>query len=624
MKRLHKVFIVLVCLLLVSTTVIPYLLLNNLSDDRPQVTSTTPPYRTARKALDVNDEEERRLRNDISELIRIKHSVRNELRELEAQRVKIVQETEHHKSILFKLQDSISTARKQLQLTQYELSKVSHEVYSATKSLAPITITQAPPIVILPQAPIYPNIKPHPLYESESLDHSLCSLVKTFKVYLYDTVHNRVKDYLINTSSLTKNKEEACLFVAIDNSSIKPESTNHILIILSSTVASSRRHGTILAQSTPSIDWRRGHDIIIPPLININNQPWRLVPAFRQFLFYFEGEPITQYDKDLSPWLQTLNSSIHYNSYIRTKCNKVHHSSAGGWGLCNNKESRSSLLSRSTYSLLISYNNDVNNQIRLSESLAYGSVPVIIGDMDLPYQGVLDWNIATVNIPLTRINEIHYITSRISHNQLLEMRRIGRFYWESYFRSSFEILKTIITMLRYKLGHSPPVAPDYQPQRSKVFGKEDSPSIINVSLSAHQYQFWNRPPGPFYVYPYSPVVSPPPVSGSRYANMSINELRKLPPHIVQAAGITGPYFQNYLLGDVPEEYFTVVMLTYRREEVVRESIERLKGLDHLAKVILVWNDPDTSPYSMEWPNLPVPLEVTIDIVSLLVFIDSLV
>ncbi|XP_003386458.1 PREDICTED: exostosin-like 3 [Amphimedon queenslandica] len=627
MKRNYRVLLFILFCLLVSTTLIPYLLLDTLSNDPatelPTIISSLPP--TARKALDLSNEDERVLKQDINELTRIKHSVRNELRELEAQRVKIVQDTENHKLILFKLQDNIAAARKELQITQHELSKVSHELYSATKAYTPQTIITAPPIVILPRAPFYPvNDKPRSLSKSSHL-FTPCSLMKPFKVFLYQNnqkANKEAVEYLKDIDSLTHRKEEACLLVSIDTGANTDEEYNkddHVHIILTLPYSSpsqsslSIRREVLTAQSVPSTHWRYGHDIIIPSLVAANDQLWSLVPAYRQYYFYFEGKPVTKYDRDFSLWLQKLTGGTKGDVYIKTNCSTLNITRiSGGWGLCGDDKSRSLLLMKSTYSLIVSANNSIVDYIRLSESLAYGSIPVIIGKMDLPFGSILDWNSACVTIPVTEVHEIYYILHRITHDRLLEMRRIGKFFYDTYFSSSVQIIKTVISIMRYRMNHLPPLVTDYQPKRIKTYGIQinhfDSPQF-NGSMSVYTYEFWNRPPGPFYMYPHSPAYSPSPVSGSHYPTMSPNELKKLPPHIVQAAGITGPYFQNYLLGDVPGEYFTVVMLTYRREEVVKESIERLNGLDHLAKVIVVWNDPDTSPYTIEWPTLSVPVEV---------------
>ena len=74
-------------------------------------------------------------------------------------------------------------------------------------------------------------------------------------------------------------------------------------------------------------------------------------------------------------------------------------------------------------------------------------------------------------------------------------------------------------------------------------------------------------------------------------------------------GVTSAPHQNYLLGNTPVEYFTIVMLTYQRNDVVLEALKRLHGLRYLAKVIIIWNNEEDPIGSMEWPDIGVRVEV---------------
>lgn len=62
-------------------------------------------------------------------------------------------------------------------------------------------------------------------------------------------------------------------------------------------------------------------------------------------------------------------------------------------------------------------------------------------------------------------------------------------------------------------------------------------------------------------------------------------------------------------GNVPREQFTVVMLTYEREEVLMNSLERLNGLPYLNKVVVVWNSPKLPSEDLLWPDIGVPIMV---------------
>ncbi|KAK9412241.1 exostosin-like 3 [Crotalus adamanteus] len=75
------------------------------------------------------------------------------------------------------------------------------------------------------------------------------------------------------------------------------------------------------------------------------------------------------------------------------------------------------------------------------------------------------------------------------------------------------------------------------------------------------------------------------------------------------AGGSGKEFQASLGGNVPREQFTVVMLTYEREEVLMNSLERLNGLPYLNKVVVVWNSPKLPSEDLLWPDIGVPIVV---------------
>lgn len=648
-RKTFQCLLILIIGLCISTALLPYIILST-GSIRENTPPTSVSFRkpSSRKALDVKEKNrkdsanEQELNDHITELRRITVSVRNELREIEQQRVKIVEDTEHHKSMLFQLQESIANAKKQLQITQAELAKISHEIYSVKKTRTDnsghFDITKAPPIYILPQAPV-PETRPHPLTthsfdcnRNDCLNYSRCPSNRPFKVFVYNKEgQNELRKYLKDINSYADNINEACLIVNIHSlfssslpSTLFTEGENNILTISLTpaedhTLKSMNRHMRVSPQ--PLNNWRHGHDIIAPPTPNNTVLPiWKdlppIVPAFRRHLLYFEG----QYNGKITyiiDWLHRLQSVLNINSSanILTTCSSGIEliGRVNGWSLCRTSSHRSEALKSATFSLILS-SESLSDYHRLSESLRYGSIPVIIGPLELPFQTVLDWSKISIRLPYPLLHEIHYYMRGISHDEILSMRRLGRFIWETYFSSTLQIIKSCIAIVRYRLYHLPPVASEVTPKQDKVFGGDKNVfkfQTFTGNSSVYNSNFWNWPPGPFYMYPHNPLTQPPPISGSLYPTLSKNELFKLPPHIIQAGGITGPYFQNYLLGNVPEEYFTVVMLTYRREEVVKESVERLRDLDHLAKVILVWNDPDSDPFAVDWPSINVPLQVSV-------------
>lgn len=79
--------------------------------------------------------------------------------------------------------------------------------------------------------------------------------------------------------------------------------------------------------------------------------------------------------------------------------------------------------------------------------------------------------------------------------------------------------------------------------------------------------------------------------------------------IGKGAGGAGKEFSEALGGNQPREQFTIVMLTYEREQVLVNSLARLYGLPYLNKVIVVWNSPKPPMEDLRWPDIGVPVHV---------------
>lgn len=77
----------------------------------------------------------------------------------------------------------------------------------------------------------------------------------------------------------------------------------------------------------------------------------------------------------------------------------------------------------------------------------------------------------------------------------------------------------------------------------------------------------------------------------------------------KGAGGAGKEFSESLGGNYPREQFTIVMLTYEREQVLINSLARLYGLPYLNKVLVVWNSPKPPVEDLKWPDIGVPIHV---------------
>lgn len=493
-----------------------------------------------------------------------------------------------------------------------------------------------------------------------------CPLTRPFTVHVYNDAHpsmfpirdeNLVSELvtrLKESKSFAINPELACVYLAIVDSSNgnsadiatklhsldywQAEGANHIIIELSnsrdgrSVLEGVNTGRAVVARNfiSPSKLFRRGYDIHVPPLLSAAIS-WRdippMLPAFRENLIYFQGDDQPPRQPSSSSVtitdLKTLQSALDGKDkvHIDLQCpgsdnSMLEKAKEGEWGLCGGQSSRLALCSQSTFSL-IPGPGGVRNGLgtatytRLVESLICGSIPVLIGIETLPFDDVIDWHRATLSLPPGRFSDVHYILRSIDRDTVLEYRLQGRNLWQMYFASPLTVVQSVIAVVRYHSLHPPPVAQDFvgvSLYSQTGNRKRLLPSVLTQNFTVYTPKFWNRPPGPFYTYPTTPFKMGP-LSGYQYLNLDDHARARLPLHIVDGGGITGPNFEDLLLGNSPEEQFTVVMLTYQRNMVLLEALGRLRDVSFLNKVVVVWNNEEDVPADMDWPDIGVPIEV---------------
>ena len=504
--------------------------------------------------------------------------------------------------------------------------------------------------------------------------YSRCPLTQPFSVYVYNEHHSDIFDLkypiavsdfitgLQQTHSLTSDPNQACIFIIIvgplkvklDQASLRKrleslsywkDGSNHVVMELGYYNESLNTHlkslplGHCIRVTGYSTNTEtKGYNILLPPVTKFDNEPsWKglphFLPAIRDTLLFFEGA-ITKYDESklssqFGTWineryLMSLKQAITDNSVdkvlIKTRCSNIiimkTDQSFGEWSLCGTPQQRASNLTRATFTLIIGSRSGLIGPMtytRLIEALRYGAIPVIVGIRHLPFDSVIDWTKATVILSSTTLGQLHYLLKNIDSSAILNYRRQGRFLWDTYFSSSNSIMNTVVAIIRQRALHPPAPASDWVatitianiPGENRILPSEKFVS----NFTSYSYKLWNSPPGPFFMYPVTPF-KPSPISGSKYVGLNKKEISILPNHILTAGGITGPHFEDFLLGDAPEEQFTVVMLTYERENVLVEAIDRLRDLDHLSKVVVVWNSQNSPSASLKWPEIGVPIDVS--------------
>ena len=501
--------------------------------------------------------------------------------------------------------------------------------------------------------------------------HASCLLTQPFTVHVYnnadpsqfpshhDTLISDLVTRLKNTQSFASDPNTACVYVVILDSSSGSEGsrdiesevhslpfwrndgTNHIIIELASSHSSrsvldgvhTGRAIVALSITSPTKPLRPHYDVLLPPLLSAQIT-WRdipaILPAFRDNLIYFHGDyrPPKQHSTssismlDVKVLQQALEGRERVDILLQcpgpdTAMLEV--AGDGEWALCGGQNNRIQSCSRSTFSLVPSpdaLRNGVGTATytRLIESLVCGSIPVLIGFTDLPFNDVIDWTRAAVIIPPGRFSDVHYILRSIGRDSVLDYRLHGRNLWQMYFSSPQTVVETVVAIVRSRALHPPPVAPEFVgvalfSQRGGLHKRIISP-VLTQNFTTYTWDLWNTPPGPFFTYPTTPF-KPGPISGYQFSELDERAMARLPIHILDGGGITGPNFEDLLLGNAPEEQFTIVMLTYQRNRVLVEALARLTEVSFLNKVVVVWNNEEDPPSDMEWPNIGVPIEVCV-------------
>ncbi|XP_034141384.1 exostosin-3 isoform X3 [Drosophila guanche] len=439
---------------------------------------------------------------------------------------------------------------------------------------------------------------------------------------------------------------------------------NHVLLNLARRDLSSRRTNALLQQNTMRAiviqsafemnQFRPGYDLIVPPILGPpGGDVWQecasMVPARRKYLISFQGEMrprtdsqasnplddfILEHLTDMSKGPTQDQFELQFQCVPATEQQEA--DSVSDWTLCGSDSSRKHLLKDSTFALILPpLSGRVASTLmlaRLYEALRSGAIPVILGadELRLPYAETLDWRRAALLMPKARITELHFLLRAVQDADLLLLRRQGRLIWERYLSSVQATVDTVIASLRDRLGipprpvppvvaqsvfnstfiplkSDPPVGLDTEPEESlgPIEPPYPSPAFRRnyTILRMQSKEAWNDWVDPFYMYPQLPF-DPALPSEAKFIG-SHTGFRP----IGKGIGGAGKEFSEALGGNYPREQFTIVILTYEREQVLMDSLGRLYGLPYLHKVVVVWNSPKPPLDDLRWPDIGVPVAV---------------
>uniref|UniRef100_A0A182JJ75 glucuronosyl-galactosyl-proteoglycan 4-alpha-N-acetylglucosaminyltransferase n=1 Tax=Anopheles atroparvus TaxID=41427 RepID=A0A182JJ75_ANOAO len=421
----------------------------------------------------------------------------------------------------------------------------------------------------------------------------------------------------------------------------------------------------LVQSSFDESQFRAGFDLIAPPILGPpGGDVWQecvpMLPARRKYLISFQGElngqngslgavgprlPGTDdteadtVDEFIIEHLKDMSSGRTQDTFmLQFECvpatEQRNPSNVRDWSLCGTDNSRKSVLKESTFALLLAPGGgSVSStllQARLYEALRAGAIPLILGgdQVQLPYAETIDWRRVVISLPKARITELHFLLRAIPDADLLTMRRQGRLVWERYLSSVQSTVDTIVASLRDRLGIPPKPVPsvvahsvfnssfiplksdpviDTEPEESlgPIEPPYPSPAYRRNYTAAlmQSREMWNDWADPFALYPqlpFDPVLP----SDAKFigSHMGFRPIGK-------GAGGAGKEFGESLGGNYPREQFTIVILTYEREQVLMDSLSRLYGLPYLHKVIVVWNSPKPPLEDLRWPDIGVPVHV---------------
>ncbi|KAF4528806.1 hypothetical protein B566_EDAN017309 [Ephemera danica] len=630
--------ILLVTLILVIVPLITHYYLSKVERD----TSETDIHRSRLKLEafeDLSSLKASELKFRIEEMLRIKDSVSLELRDLEARRQRLQAEVSNYNQRIEELKTEM--LRQQTDLERLKISVEQAQV-AQREAIERNSPELALPKRLLPPTSSLSETLPPPM-EKDALmcrmhrcfDYSRCALTSGLPVYLYDPesyqhlepdpfLRTTVAQTLGYNPHFTPDPAQACLFIVLVGDVSKEElqrtlpqlpywrgdGRNHVLLHLTrgpygGPKLNIRNLGRAMIAQTSAVEneFRLGFDILVPPAMGPpGGDVWQecapMLPARRRVLLSYQGElqarlPTEELDQFVVSHLQGLIRSTTSDRFILNfSCPRdspvtaAAQSKSGEWLPCGTEASRSAVLRSSTYTLILapSTTNLLATPLilsRFSEALKHGAIPVLLGD-HLIYlasvQALTDTLVAAIrdrlSIPPLPVDEEPS---------------------PSAFNSSFVPLKMEGLVPDAEADESlGPIEPPYPSPRFRR----------NHSLILTQgYELWNDWGDPFRLYPQLPF-DPALPSDAKFIGSGLG-FRP----IGHGAGGSGREFSEALGGNLPREQFTIVLLTYEREQVLLASIGRLLGLPYLNKVVVVWNSPKPPVEDLRWPDIGVPVHV---------------
>lgn len=502
---------------------------------------------------------------------------------------------------------------------QLELSSLEGEIEAAQRQLEELRETKNVK-VFLPYSPLQINTVSTNLSLSvanfdDAIDYSRCSISSFMPIFVEKiTSGEKEKEWETIFRNVVQNSaespEKACIKIRITNGVLPAdEGMNDVLFNIGNSFKEKSKSIKVQSSFLRHFDFPLHVNQIAPEKPDLAP----LLPLHREYLMgVIIGSKNLQLNESL---LEESFKMISEKAKIR-KCNDCE------------EEERMRIFSSSTFCLLFESEDFLQN---FMESIQFGCIPIIMSNSQLlPFQDLMDWRRATHRLPIARLPEAHFIVRSFESSDILEMRRIGRVYYETYFADGISVARTLIAALRHRLQIPtretrsnmknravPLFNSTFTPPKSSVVNLQQNfddeyllgPLESRVESNSFAYNFtefqlyayetWNTVFSPYASKEFIINAAEPPAESEFYEDTKIG-FRPIEPG-------SGVEFSKALGGNRQREQFTVVLLTYERDTVLVGALERLHQLPYLNKIIVVWNNIHREPPET-WPSLHIPVE----------------
>lgn len=256
-------------------------------------------------------------------------------------------------------------------------------------------------------------------------------------------------------------------------------------------------------------------------------------------------------------------------------------------------------------------------------ALNSATIPVLFDlDFELPLPNLIAWDEIIIRLSFNDIQNLPIILDTIPKYELIQRRIKARMIFKSYFKTRTHQLKTVMAVVRDRLRL--PSSPISELKFLTFFNNFDFTNNFNFSQNINDeylgeinqfkrdslfyrnnhteflYKKWNFFYFPFNIFPSDPFFLNYMSHYSLYKESEAHDSET-------RGGGHGKFFHSHLSGNFDNlEQFTMVILTFNREELLVQYLERyFRTVPYLNSILVVWNSVNTEPKWYLWQNLSI-------------------